>query len=132
MKLKKIFTTGLFFAVVSLLLIIPNYPSIMLMDDLVHQVYRNADISIESSNMLKGDIAYVKAIIDRSDVTNGKTQKESSETEVNRNIPQLVYFTPAHLKIDFMNSLKNEIREFFIFHLPSVYLKIPSPPPKAF
>ena len=87
----------------------------------------DSDVSI-SINILKGDLAYLEAIFSRA-LENKKNDKSTSH-EINT-IVNLLFFT-SHSKINFIKPLIKINKLFFSRNnkLSSIYLKIPSPPPK--
>ena len=85
----------------------------------------------KSMNILKGDLAYLEAILSRA-LENNKNEMPTSQ-ELNNTFNLLVYTTPT-TKINILSSLIVTNKLFFSMenNFSTVYLKIPSPPPKVF
>jgi len=85
---------------------------------------------IGNMNILKGDLAYLEAIFSRAleNSSNNKDMPTSQEL----NIITLIYTSPSGIDIYNPLSSINKLLYSKNSNLPSVYLKIPSPPPKYF
>ena len=88
----------------------------------------NADISVENSKTLIGDIAYLSAIINRAE--NPESKKDAPLPETNNNINHLVFLTPSGIEYGRPLVINKAYSNFVKSFLSSVYLKIPSPPPE--
>ena len=84
----------------------------------------------KSINILKGDIAYLEAIFSRA--LENKNSDEPISHEINRTINILFFISQS--KIGFIKPIIKINKLFFLKNndLPSIYLKITSPPPKTF
>ena len=81
--------------------------------------------------ILKGDLAYLEAILSRA-LENNKNEKPTSQ-ELNNTFNLLVFTTPT-TKINIFSSLIITKKLFYSKenNFSTIYLKIPSPPPKVF
>ncbi len=85
----------------------------------------------KNMNILKGDLAYLEAILSRA-LENNKNELPTSK-ELTNTFNILVYTTPT-TKINIFSS-KTITKKLFYSkenNFSTVYLKIPSPPPKNF
>ncbi len=118
----------------ALLFILVIYPIIPSYLHLYNQVSNPklklcVDIGIDKNiNILKGDLAYLEAIFSRA--LENKKNNEPTTYESNI-IINLLFFT-SQSKIDFIKPLLRINKLLFSKNdnLSSIYLKIPSPPPK--
>lgn len=84
----------------------------------------------KSINILKGDMAYLEAIFSRA--FENKNNDEPISHEINRTINILFFISQS--KMGFIKPIVKINKLFFSKNndLSSIYLKIPSPPPKVF
>lgn len=84
----------------------------------------------KSINILKGDMAYLEAIFSRA--LENKNNDEPISHEINRTINILFFISQS--KMGFIKPIVKINKLFFSKNndLSSIYLKIPSPPPKVF
>ena len=110
-------------------LLVPNYPYVhnFLLNS--QTTIGNADVQIENSTTLIGDIAYLSAIMSRVE-ENPESKKEAPLPETNNNINSLVFLTPTGIEFTEPLSINKAYSDFIKSFLSSVYLKIPSPPPE--
>jgi len=82
----------------------------------------------KSINVLKGDLAYLEAIFSRTLENNDKEDPKSQEL---KNTINLLFFT-SQSKFDFKDPVLNINKLLYSKNnnFSTVYLKIPSPPPK--
>jgi len=85
----------------------------------------------KNMRILKGDLAYLEAILSRA-LENNKNEKPTSQ-ELNNTFNLLVFTTPT-TKINIFSSLIITKKLFYSKenNFSTIYLKIPSPPPKVF
>ncbi len=120
-------------ALLFILIIFPILPSYL---HLYNQI-SNPELELCSDNgnskkirILKGDLAYLEAIFSRA-MENKKNSKEEPTSQVLNSSVILLFFT-APSKIDFINpyAVINKVLYSKHNNLSTIYLKIPSPPPK--
>ena len=110
-------------------LLAPNYPYVHHFLVKSQSEISNADISVENSKTLIGDIAYLNAIINRAE-ENPESKKDAPLPETNNNINHLVFLTPSGIEYGRPLVINKAYSNFVKSFLSSVYLKIPSPPPE--
>ncbi len=112
------------------LLLVPNYPYLHYYLVKSQTTIGNADINIESSKTLIGDIAYLNAILHRSNNSDGEKDKEAAPpTKTNNNLNQLVFINSSIVEL--IKPLDN-ICDYSIFHSPEltkIYIIVITPPP---
>jgi hypothetical protein len=130
--MKRLLINSVLLMVFSGFLLAPNYPYLHYFLAQKQVVISNADVTVENSKTLIGDIAYLSAIINRAGDPESKTKKETPPPETNNNYSQLVYDIPSgiafHKPQNTVCKYNNE-KQYF---LKTVYIKIPSPPPENF
>jgi hypothetical protein len=125
--MKKVVLISLLLILVLLMLILPNYPAL-------HYVFNqqttisNADVTIENSNSLLGDISYLSAISKRtSDIK--KNNETSTPPKPNKEITSFVYLLSSlylNLNVEIGNI------KYFVFSelLFKIFIPLNNPPPK--
>ena len=111
-------------------LLAPNYPYLRHFIVNRQGTISNADRSIENHKTLIGDIAYLSAIIERATEKEDQNNKKAPLPETNNSINHLVFISPTGIVFAEPLAINNDYLEFVKTYLPSVYLKIPSPPPE--
>ncbi len=118
-------------AILIILVVFPTIPSYL---HLYNQISNPklklcVDLGVDKNvNILKGDLAYLEAIFSRA-LENKKNDEPASQK---LNTPVNILFFTSQVKINFFNPQINIKKLLFSKnnHLSTVYLKIPSPPPK--
>ena len=111
-------------------LLAPNYPYLRHFIANRQATISNADRSIESHKTLIGDIAYLSATIKRATDEETQSNKKAPLPETNNSINHLVFISPTGIVFTEPLAINKDYLEFVKAYLPSVYLKIPSPPPE--
>jgi hypothetical protein len=111
-------------------LLAPNYPYLHYFLIKKQVTISNADVTVENSKTLIGDIAYLSAIINRAGDKESKTKKESPPPETNNNYSQLVYDIPSGIDFHQPQNVICTYNNYKQYFLSTVYIKIPSPPPE--
>ena len=127
--MKKLLINSILLLVFIGFLLAPNYPYVHHFLVKSQSEISNADISVENSKTLIGDIAYLSAIINRAE-ENPESKKEVPLPETNNNINHLVFLTPSGIEYGRPLVINKAYSNFVKSFLSSVYLKIPSPPPE--
>ncbi len=128
--MKKILINSVLLLIFLGLLLVPNYPYLHYYIVKSKTTISNADVNIECSKTLIGDIAYLNAILHRSGDSNGENEKKAPPPpETNNNFNHLV----------FINSNTNDLIKphkincgYSIFNtpeLPKIYFTPITPPP---
>ena len=86
--------------------------------------------SIEDLEVLKGDIAYLKAIFCRANNKESDNNGEPVSQRTSNLISQLIFTVPSKVEVFESLIINNKTLNFINSNLVSIYLKIPSPPPK--
>ncbi len=128
--MKKLLINSVLLLVFMGFLLAPNYPYLhhFLVNSQATTI-GNTDANIENSTTLIGDIAYLSAIINRTE-ENPESKKKVPLPEINNNINSLVFLTPTGIEFTELLSINKAYSNFVKSFLSSVYLKIPSSPPE--
>jgi len=110
-------------------LLAPNYPYVHYFIANSQTTIGNTDAIVENNATLIGDIAYLSAIINRTE-ENTESKKDAPLPETNNSINHLVFLTPSGIEYARPLVINNAYSNFVKSFLSSVYLKIPSPPPE--
>jgi len=113
-------------------LLAPNYPYLHYFLVKKQVTISNADVTVEKSKTLIGDIVYLSAIINRAGDKESKTKKETPPPETNHNYSQLVYDIPSGIFFQQPENIICKYRNNKQYFLRTVYIKVPSPPPEIF
>jgi hypothetical protein len=108
--------------------LVPNYPYLKYYILKSKSTISNADVKIDTKKTLIGDIAYLNAIINRSEKEN--TNKEIPPPETQSNTSQLVFINISNSCLFKIYETDNYYPDFIDSHINQFYLKIPSPPPQ--
>lgn len=112
------------------LLLVPNYPYLHYYLVKSQPSIGNADINIESSKTLIGDIAYLNAILHRANVNDGESkEKTSPPPETNNHFNHLVFINSSMIEL---HKPQNVNCGHLVFNTPEstkVYLTPLTPPP---
>jgi len=127
--MKKLLINSVLLFVFMGFLLAPNYPYLHHFFVNSQATISNTDANIENSTTLIGDIAYLSAIINRTE-ENPESKKEAPLPETNNNINNLVFLTPSGIEFAEPLIVNKAYSNFVKSFLSSVYLKIPSPPPE--
>ena len=127
--MKKLLINSILLLVFIGFLLAPNYPYVHYFIVNSQTTIGNTDGSTENSTPLIGDIAYLSAIINRTE-ENTESKKDAPLPETNNNINHLVFLTPSGIEYARPLIINNAYSNFVKSFLSSVYLKIPSPPPE--
>jgi len=127
--MKKLLINSVLLFVFMGFLLAPNYPYLHHFFVNSQATISNTDANIENSTTLIGDIAYLSAIINRTE-ENPESKKEAPLPETNNNINNLVFLTPSGIEFAEPLIVNKDYSNFVKSFLSSVYLKIPSPPPE--
>ena len=88
------------------------------------------DDSSKDIKILTGDITYLKAIMLRANENKSNDNGDSTPQRTSNSIIQLDYTTPLKIEVFTLSIINKESLSFVNNNLTTVYLKIPSPPPK--
>jgi len=127
--MKKLLINSILLLVFIGFLLAPNYPYVHYFIANSQTIIGNTDAIVENSTTLIGDIAYLSAIINRTE-ENTESKKDAPLPETNNNINHLVFLTPSGIEYVRPLVINNAYSNFVKSFLSSVYLKIPSPPPE--
>ena len=128
--MKKLLINSVLLLVFLGFLVAPNYPYLHQFIVKSQSEISNADINVENSKTLIGDIAYLNAILNRSNNNNSENKKNTPPPETNNSINHLVFINASEFGLFKLYNTNCSYSEFIIPNLTSVYLKIPSPPPE--
>jgi len=127
--MKKILINSVLLMIFMGLLLVPNYPYLHYYLVKSKTTISNANISIENNKTLIGDIAYLNAILHRSDTSDKENDKKAPLPETNNNLSHLVFINSNSIEI---NKPHNTNCRFSIFNSPEspkIYLTVLTPPP---
>ena len=91
----------------------------------------NYDTS-DNLDVLKGDITYLKAIFLRATKNNSTNNGEEAPQRTSNTISQLVFTIPSKIEFYTPQIIDRKLLISGKSNLTTIYLKIPSPPPKLF
>jgi len=110
--------------------LLPSYLDIYYMTIKSNQTASFNYESIEDLEVLKGDIAYLKAIFSRANNKESDNNGEPVSQRTSNLISQLIFTVPSKIEVFTPQIINNKALNFINSNLASIYLKIPSPPPK--
>jgi hypothetical protein len=109
------------------MLLLPNYPAL-------HYFYQkatisNADVSVESSNSLIGDLTYLSAISKRAEDVEKDEQSPAPPSKSHKEVTSFTYLLSG-LSTQFV--IKSVTIRYTIFseQLTEIYLPVNNPPPQ--
>ena len=127
--MKKILINSVLLLIFMGLLLVPNYPYLHYYLVKPQTTIGNADISIESSKTLIGDIAYLNAILHRADTSDAENEKNAPPPETNNSISHLVFINTTKIDLIKPNDKDCAYSLFNTPESPKIYLTILTPPP---
>ena len=130
--MKKLFINSTLLIILIGLPLVPNYLYLYYSIVKSNLTIDAKDDSSNDTKILTGDIAYLQAIMLRANKNESNDNGDPISQRTSSSVIQLDYTAP--LKIEVFTSLiiNKESLSFVNNNLTTVYLKIPSPPPKNF
>ena len=111
------------------LLLVPNYPFLHYYIVKSQTTITNADVTIENSKTLIGDIAYLNAILHRSDNSDAESDKKAPLPETNNHFNHLVFINSNTTDLIKPHKINCGYSIFNTPDLPKIYFTPITPPP---
>lgn len=128
--MKRILINSVLLLIFMGLLLVPNYPYLHYYIVNSETTIENADVNIETSKTLIGDITYLNAILHRSGNSDGeKDKKAPPPSKTNSNFSQLVFINSSLIALIKPQDTNCEYSIFNAPKSPKVYIQLLTPPP---
>lgn len=127
--MKKILINSVLLLIFMGLLLVPNYPFLHYYLVKSQPTISNTDINIENNKTLIGDIAYLNAILHRSDTSDEENDKKAPLPETNNHFNHLVFINSNNIELNKPHNINCGYSIFNSPESPKIYLTILTPPP---
>lgn len=128
--MKRLLTSSVLLLILIGIPLVPSYLDIYYMTIKSNQTASSNNEANVDLQVLKGDIAYLKAIFSRANNKESNNNGEPAPQRTSNSITQLVFTVPSKIEFFIPQIVNNKALNSFTSNLSSFYLKIPSPPPK--
>ncbi len=112
--------------------LIPSYLNIYYISIKTNQTTSIDYETSQNLEVLKGDIAYLKAILSRAFENESNNNGEPTPQRTINSVSQLVFTLPTKIEFFIPQIIDKKLLIRGKSSLSVIYLKIPSPPPKIF
>jgi len=130
--MKRLFINSVLLIILIGIPLVPSYLHIYYVSINTNQTTSIDYETSQNLEVLKGDIAYLKAILFRAFENESNNKGESTPQRTINSVSQLIFTLPSKIEFFIPQIIDKKLLIIGKSNLSAIYLKIPSPPPKIF